>query len=486
MSSSETFYWHDYETSGADATLDRPWQFAGVRTNADLEIIGEPLTLYARPTPDRLPHPAAIRVTGITPQLAVERGLPEAAFITRILQELAQPKTCGIGYNSIRFDDEITRFALWRSLRDPYGREWQNGNSRWDLLDVTRAFRALRPAGIEWPLREDGFTSFRLEDLTAANGIEHGAAHDAMADVVATIEIAKLLKRCDEDLFDTLHRQRTKRKVSGLVNLDELMPLVHVSGMYGRARHNLALVVPVAWHPKNNSDLICVDLGKAPDFLEQPAETVRQHMFTGQAELPRGVEKPPIKTIRLNRAPVLLPTHWVAGEVAESLGLDGDLHRRHLSLLRAARAADQVGFVSRFQDLWQEQSFPERSDPDQLLYNGFVSDGDRALCDQAIAEHPSALASQTFSFADQRLQEMLFRYRARNFPDTLSDAEAAQWREHCQLQWHEGSFPLTQFEAELAEERARPAVTESTLIALNQLEEWVRALLAEGSSALQY
>ena len=486
MSSSETFYWHDYETSGADATLDRPWQFAGVRTNADLAIIGEPLTLYARPTPDRLPHPAAIRVTGITPQLAVERGLPEAAFITRILQELAQPKTCGIGYNSIRFDDEITRFALWRSLRDPYGREWQNGNSRWDLLDVTRAFRALRPAGIEWPLREDGFTSFRLEDLTAANGIEHGAAHDAMADVVATIEIAKLLKRCDEDLFDTLHRQRTKRKVSGLVNLDELMPLVHVSGMYGRARHNLALVVPVAWHPKNNSDLICVDLGKAPDFLEQPAETVRQHMFTGQAELPRGVEKPPIKTIRLNRAPVLLPTHWVAGEVAESLGLDGDLHRRHLSLLRAARAADQVGFVSRFQDLWQEQSFPERSDPDQLLYNGFVSDGDRALCDQAIAEHPSALASQTFSFADQRLQEMLFRYRARNFPDTLSDAEAAQWREHCQLQWHEGSFPLTQFEAELAEERARPAVTESTLIALNQLEEWVRALLAEGSSALQY
>ena len=114
-----------------------------------------------------------------------------------------------------------------------------------------------------------------------------------------------------------------------------------------------------------------------------------------------------------------------------------------------------------------------------------MSDGDRALCDQAIAEDPSALTSQSFPFTDQRLQEMLFRYRARNFPDTLSDAEAAQWREHCQLQWHEGSFPLTQFEAELAEERSRPAVTESTLIALNQLEEWVRALSAEGSSALQ-
>ncbi|CAI8339670.1 MAG: Exodeoxyribonuclease I [Halieaceae bacterium] len=345
---------------------------------------------------------------------------------------------------------------------------------------MTRAYRALRPAGVEWPVREDGFTSFRLEDLTAANGIEHGAAHDAMADVVATIEIAKLLRRCDENLFDTLHRQRTKRAVSALVNLDELTPLVHVSGMFGGARHNLALVVPVAWHPTNNSDLICVDLGKSPDFLEQPTDIVRQYLFTPQAELPEGVERPPIKTIRLNRAPVLLPTQWVAGGVAESLGLDGDLHRRHLSLLREARAADQAGFMTRFQSLWQAQSFPERSDPDQLLYNGFVSDGDRSLCERAIAEDPTALGGQSFPFTDPRLPEMLFRYRARNFPHTLSDAEAAQWREHCQLQWQEGSFSLTQFEAELAQERARPEVTENTLTALNQLEEWVRALSVEG------
>jgi exodeoxyribonuclease-1 len=250
--------------------------------------------------------------------------------------------------------------------------------------------------------------------------------------------------------------------------------------MFGGARHNLALVVPVAWHPTNNSEVICVDLGKPPDFLEQPTDTVRQHLFSPQAELPDGVERPPIKTIRLNRAPVLLPTQWVAGAVAESLGLDGDLHRRHLSLLREARAADPAGFVTRFQSLWRAQSFPERSDPDQLLYNGFLRDGDRSLCDRAIAEDPAALGSQSFPFADQRLPEMLFRYRARNFPHTLNDAEAAQWREHCQSQWQEGSFSLTQFQAELAEERARPEVTENTLTALNQLEEWVRALSVEG------
>jgi exodeoxyribonuclease-1 len=266
LSSSESFYWHDYETSGADATQDRPWQFAGVRTNAALEIIGEPLTLYAKPTPDRLPHPAAIRVTGITPQVAAEKGVTEAEFIAQIHAELASPHTCGIGYNSIRFDDEITRFTLWRCLRDPYAREWQNGNSRWDLLDVTRAYRALRPSGIEWPLREDGFSSFRLEELTAANGIEHGAAHDAMADVIATIEMAKLLKRSDGELFATLYQQRSKRAVSGLLDLEQLTPLVHVSGMFGAARQNLALIVPVAWHPQNNSEVICVDLGQSPRF----------------------------------------------------------------------------------------------------------------------------------------------------------------------------------------------------------------------------
>ncbi len=480
MSSSESFYWHDYETSGADAAQDRPWQFAGVRTNAALEIIGEPLTLYAQPTPDRLPHPAAVRVTGITPQLAAQEGLPEAEFIARIHTELSQPKTCGIGYNSIRFDDEITRFALWRSLRDPYAREWQNGNSRWDLLDVMRTYRALRPQGIEWPLRDDGFTSFRLEALTQANGIEHGAAHDAMADVIATIEMARLLKRCDRELFGVLYAQRSKRAVSALIDVQQLTPLVHVSGMFGAERHNLALVAPVAWHPHNNSEVICVDLGRSPDFLELDPAVIREHLFTPRDDLPEGIERPPLKTIRLNRAPVLLPAQWVAGPVAEALGLDGDLHRRHLAALRQARLADAEGFMTRFQNIWAEQAFPPRSDPDIMLYEGFLDATDRSLCEQAITDEPASLAGQSFPFSDQRLPELLFRYRARNFPDTLTEAEMAQWQEHCQLQWSEGSFTLAQFEQELAEERARSEITARTETALDQLEAWVRSLCVSG------
>ena len=480
MSSSESLYWHDYETSGADPTQDRPWQFAGIRTDTELNIVGKPLTLYAQPSEDRLPHPAAVRVTGITPQEAHEKGVPEATFISRILAELAKPNTCTVGYNSIRFDDEVTRFTLWRNLHDPYAREWQNGNSRWDLLDVVRAFWALSPNGLEWPQRDDGLTSFRLEDLTAANGIEHGAAHDALADVIATIEMAKRLKQTNTHLFTTLYGNRSKRAASALIELPRLKPLVYVSGIFGAARHNVALVVPVAWHPDNNSEVICVDLAGSTEYLDQPVAQLRQLLFTPTSEQSKGAVRPPLTAVRLNRAPVLLPADWLAGEVAERLGLDGGHHRAHLAALHAARAADEKAFVARFQDIWRERAFPPRTDPDQMLYDGFVNDADRALCQQILKQEPAALATQSWPFTDARLPELLLRYRARNFPDSLSTDERDQWREHCQWQRQEGDFNQNMFTRALAEERARAGITPANTRALDALEQWVRDLSVEG------
>ncbi|MDB2645046.1 exodeoxyribonuclease I [Luminiphilus sp.] len=480
MSSSESLYWHDYETSGADPTQDRPWQFAGIRTDTELNIVGKPLTLYAQPSEDRLPHPAAVRVTGITPQEAHEKGVPEATFISRILAELAKPNTCTVGYNSIRFDDEVTRFTLWRNLHDPYAREWQNGNSRWDLLDVVRAFWALSPNGLEWPQRDDGLTSFRLEDLTTANGIEHGAAHDALADVIATIEVAKRLKQTNTQLFTTLYGNRSKRAASALIELPRLKPLVYVSGIFGAARHNVALVVPVAWHPDNNSEVICVDLAGSTEYLDQPVAQLRQLLFTPTSEQSKGAVRPPLTAVRLNRAPVLLPADWLAGEVAERLGLDGGHHRAHLAALHAARAADEKAFVARFQDIWRERAFPPRTDPDQMLYDGFVNDADRALCEQILKQEPAALATQSWPFTDARLPELLLRYRARNFPDSLSTDERDQWREHCQWQRQEGDFNQNMFTRALAEERARAGITPATTRALDALEQWVRDLSVEG------
>ena len=239
MSASATLYWHDYETWGADPGYDRPLQFAGQRTDLNLNPLGPPLCLFMRPPRDYLPHPEACLVTGVTPQQAEARGVCEAEFIAAIEAELARPGTCGLGYNSLRFDDTLTRFTLYRNLRDPYAREFGAGRSRWDIIDALRTAYALRPQGLEWPRREDGLPSFRLQDLSVANGIAHGDAHDARGDVEATIALAKRLRERQPKLYEWLYRHRAKRAVRGLVDVASRQPLLHISGMFGAARANV-------------------------------------------------------------------------------------------------------------------------------------------------------------------------------------------------------------------------------------------------------
>ncbi|MCZ6830365.1 MAG: exodeoxyribonuclease I, partial [Gammaproteobacteria bacterium] len=224
-----TFYWHDYETFGIDPSRDRPVQFAGVRTDAKLNIVGEPLMLFSQPARDVLPHPEACLVTGITPQKALAEGVPEVEFIARIHAELARPGTCGVGYNSIRFDDEVTRYPLYRHFYDPYEREYREGNSRWDIIDMVRLTHALRPDGINWPLREDGYPSFRLEQLTDANGIGHEAAHDALSDVYATLAMARLIRDTHPRLYDYVLNNRGKQAVQQQLDIVAMKPVLHVS-----------------------------------------------------------------------------------------------------------------------------------------------------------------------------------------------------------------------------------------------------------------
>ena len=264
---SETFYWHDYETFGTDPSRDRPVQFAGLRTDFDLNPVGDPLVVFAAPARDALPHPEACLVTGITPQRALAEGVLECEFIRRIHAELSRPGTCGVGYNSLRFDDEFTRFTLYRNFYDPYAREWRDGNSRWDLIDVVRMTHALRPEGISWPRDDDGKPSFRLEKLTAANGIEHGAAHDALSDVQATIALARLIRERQPRLFNYALKLRDKRFAMQHLDLAGMRPVLHVSGMFGAARHNIALIAPLARHPLNQKSSVTI-LPATPHHLK--------------------------------------------------------------------------------------------------------------------------------------------------------------------------------------------------------------------------
>ncbi|MBR9830281.1 MAG: exodeoxyribonuclease I, partial [Oceanospirillales bacterium] len=439
----ETFYWHDYETTGIDPARDRPLQFAGIRTDAEFNIIGEPLMLYCRPSEDVLPHPQACLVTGITPQTALKEGVCEAEFIARVHAELATPGTCAVGYNSIRFDDEVTRYTLYRNFFDPYAREWQNGCSRWDIIDMLRLTRALRPEGIVWPEYEDGRPSLRLEDLTRANGIDHGNAHDALSDVYATIAVAKLVKERQPRLFDYVVRNRGKRAIQAQLDVARMKPVLHVSSRYPTEWGNAAIVAPIANHPSNRNSTLVWDLREDPTPLfERDVAELRELIYTRHDQLPEGAPRIALKQVLANKCPIIAPASLVK-ESAERLHIDGDACRLHLQMLR-----NETGLAAKVADIFNDAGRPADGDPDHMLYSGgFFSDHDRALMEQVRTAEPMALAELDLPFQDARLEEMLLRYKARNFEYTLTEDEAERWEEYRSrklLQGEAGCYSLPQ------------------------------------------
>lgn len=420
-----SIFWYDYETTGINPRCDRPLQVAGIRTDEALNPIGEPLNLYCRLSDDILPHPAAVLVTGIDPQVLKTQGLDEADFVTRVHAELALPGTCGAGYNTLRFDDEVTRYSFYRNFFDPYAREWQGGNSRWDLIDLVRTAYALRPEGIVWP-QEEGRVTLRLEQLTRANDIEHGQAHDALSDVRATIGLARLLRERQPRLYAFLYQLRSKHRVLEQIRL--LQPLLHVSGRFSAARHYLAPVLPLAWHPRNRNALIVCDLQADPNvLLELDAETLRSRLYTRREDLAEGQAPVPLKLLHINRCPVVAPLSVLRDSDRQRLELDWTLCERHAQLLREHQALWQ----EKLAQIYQDESFASVSDPEQQLYDGFIGDRDRRLCEQVRSSAPEELAARHWPFDDPRLPELLFRYRARNFPDSLSEAERKSWFDFC-------------------------------------------------------
>jgi len=483
-----SFYWHDYETFGMDPRWARPSQFAGVRTDADLNIIGEPLTIYCQPAIDTLPDPESCLITGITPQQCLQNGLPESVFAKKIANEFLTPGTCGVGFNSIRFDDEFTRHLLYRNFYDPYEREWKNGNSRWDILDVLRLMHALRPEGMVWPKVEagdSGYTSddigrpvFKLERLTKANGLSHESAHDAMSDVLATIAVAKKMKQAQPKLFEYALSLRDKRKVADLIDLASHKPVFHVSSRLHWQHGYASLMMPLCKHPTNTNGVICYDLATDPrPLLELSAEEISQRVFTKTGLLPAGVERVPLKTIHLNKSPMLASVSVLDAAAATRLDIDKSLCEKHWQEIHA-RIAVVVAKVSEVMHREYERPVP---DPEFRLYDGFIGNSDRSMCDQVRKLDGHTLAARTFSFADSRLQELLFRYRARNFPETLAEEEQHQWEElrfqRLNEKLCEGYIDLETYHSKIDVLLARPDCSLRDREILSELANWAEQIL---------
>ncbi|MEB0105238.1 exodeoxyribonuclease I [Pseudomonas sp. MH9.3] len=469
-----SIFWYDYETTGINPRSDRPLQVAGIRTDHDLNEIDAPVNLYCLPSDDILPHPAACAITGITPAILAQQGLAEADFMTRVHAQLAAPGTCGAGYNTLRFDDEMTRYSLYRNFFDPYAREWQGGNSRWDLINVVRTAYALRPEGITWP-EQDGRVTLKLERLTQANGIDHGQAHDALSDVRATIALARLVREKQPKLYDWLFQLRSKQRVMDQIRL--LQPMVHISGRFSAERHYLGVVLPLAWHPRNRNALIVCDLGLDPQgLIELDAETLRQHLYKRRDELAEGEMPVPLKLVHINRCPVVAPLSVLRAQDRERLQLDMDSYQA-----RALRLTDaQAVWRDKLTAIYAEEDFAASEDPEQQLYAGFIGDRDRRLCEQVRAAEPAQLARQQWPFDDHRLPELLFRYRARNFADTLSSEEQQRWKLFCQQRLSDAQWgaPNTLEAFNLARRELAVSATSIQCQVLDQWQDYVDALAA--------
>lgn len=423
---SGTFYFYDLETSGVNARSDRIMQFGGQRTDMDLNPIGQPANVLVKMTEDVLPEPDAVMVTGITPQKTLAEGISEAEFANQFLREIVQPGTIFVGFNSIRFDDEFMRFFLFRNFRDAYEWQWKDSNSRWDMLDVSRMARALRPEGLVWPLDDSGKPSNRLELLASANKFDHDNAHDALSDVFATIALAKRLKNKQPKLFDYLLQMRDKRKVQSFINSEDYF--VYSSGKYPGEFEKTTIVTNLGPHPDKQGNLV-YDLRYDPDEIlklspEQLAEKWRYDPKNPDDRLP-------VKGLQFNRCPAVAPISVLDGESIKRIKIDMDQVAKNYKIISAdkefvTRLHKALLILNKDRDEKRALVVDQRS-VDSSLYEGFVPDHDRKLLPEFHKADPGRLEGFIDRFNDQRLKTLVPLFKARNFPKNLTGEEREAW-----------------------------------------------------------
>ena len=420
----KTFFFYDLETSGLNARDSRIMQFAGIRTDMDLKQVGEPVNVLVRLNDDTLPSPEAIMVTGITPQQTVSDGLTEAEFSKMLIDTIFTSDTIAVGFNNIRFDDEFVRHLFWRNFYDPYEWSWKEGRSRWDLLDVVRMTRALRPDGIKWPVDEKGIATNRLELIASVNGINHVKAHDALSDVEALISVTKLIRDKQPQLYEFMLKMRDKNEIKKLVNLDYKQPFVYVSGRLDAEYNKATVSFPLT--AGKNGNVIVYDLRYDPTpFVDMTAKELGVKLYASwderQAE---GFVKLPVKELQYNHAPAVAPVGVLSqADGWSKIKLDEATVSKHKTILLSA-----PGFAENIRSLYENrEEFKKSADPESQLYDGFVPDIDKMRIETVRNANEPGLVDFHPNFTDERLEPLLLHYKARNFPKSLSKDEAEIW-----------------------------------------------------------
>ena len=433
----KTFFFYDLETSGFSPQNDRIMQFAGQRTDENLNRIGEPINILVRLNDDVLPSPSALMVTKISPQKTVEEGYTEAEFAKMLVEEYFTPDTVIVGYNNVRFDDVHIQHLFWRNFYPPYDWQWKDGRSRWDLLDVVRMIRALRPEGINWPFvinegTGEKFAANKLELLTKENGILHENAHDAMSDVDGLIDVARLLKEKQPQIFDYLFRIRSKNEVQKLVNLENPKPFVYTSGRFKVEFEKTTVAFPIA--PAKNQNVIVWDLRFSPEkFIDWSEDQILENI-TADFETRSSDDFEPVaaKILQYNKCPAVAPMGVLTDEDQQRLKINLAEIQKNLDILRNNPhfAENLRSAFERRSEVFQNKSSAEKTAPEARLFEGFVSRSDDIKIEAVRNSTDRELADFHPDFADERLTDLLLHYKARNFPKSLSSQEKELWEEY--------------------------------------------------------
>ena len=470
------FFFYDLETSGFDPKTDRIMQFAGQFCNEDFKPSGESLNLLVRLSDDVLPHPRSVLIHGITPQKTLAEGITEAEFIKILEQKMLKKDTIILGYNSCRFDDEFIRYAFYRNLRDPYEWHYKDGRSRWDLLDVGRMMRALRPEGVNWPEGVNGNASLRLEDLARANNLAHDLAHDALSDVKATIELAKLFRRAQPKLFNYLLSNRSKVAVLDIIKPERRQPFVYASGAYSLDNLAATVAVVLAGYPGDANNYLVYDLRFAPDeFVKMDVDGLRSRLYLTHEER-KETEPLPVKKLPINRAPAVAPLGTLDEAAQKRINLNLSTVTRHLRIIRRHPEFTR-NVIKAYEGL---PPYPVGRDPETRLYEGFIPDKDRTLLKSIAKKEPAELAKLKPDFIDKRLQVLFFRFKARNYPQILSEEESRRWqvwrRRRLMGKSDLDGMDLVKFHKELAEVAKGTVIDERCRFLLEELSLYAQSI----------
>lgn len=478
----KTFFFYDLETSGFNPREDRIMQFAGQRTDINLNKIGEPINILIKLNDDVLPSPNALMVTKISPQKTVEEGYTEAEFAKMAFNDFFTPDTIAVGYNSVRFDDEHMRYLFWRNFYDAYVWQWKDNRSKWDLLDVVRMVRALRPEGINWPFIENDkgekIAANKLELLTKENGIRHENAHDAMSDVDGLIDVARLLKEKQPKMFDYLLKMRSKNEIKNLVNLENPAPFVYSSGRYSAEFEKTTVAFPVASAP--NKNVLVWDLRVSPEeFVDWNEDEIFANITASAEEYAKAdFKKIPVKILNYGKCPSVAPFGVLTEENKSRLRIvDSDIRKNIETLSKNPHLSENLrSAFERRADFYSEgRQENNDSQPEARLYDGFINDNDRAKIMQIQNKTTKDLADFHPEFTDERLDDLLIHYKARSFPRSLNSSEKESW-----LKYRRDNLQkmLPRFLAEI-EEVSKRKLSKDQEFVFEELKLWLDNVMEE-------